>query len=388
MGGGSANNNSNDDLLLFNAEDAEKYLRSIGIAHSIPCVWKNWNVIFDRLQLILLRLRRSSSSLSTSSTTRTTPTTATTPTRTTTKDFEKISQDDPVIFPERYELTKIQMFLKVLQHFDTWVQLLTLVLSGIFNIGSTHFVRVSVITSICKQVCESIYQRKHLVVLAKEQLLKEKRRREQLQKTVWGRIQLKIKIWIENLRDFFKWMLLLPTNATAETTTNVNHNGREEKKQVIRKDTTSSSSSTFASSSSSSSSIKTNDSRHRHHVQHAKRLLTGHRDSVLDDILVGVVQIVTVCVLAAIEDNNNGRNLQNNTDTMSWLSWIVQNLLWIVLTSKWKTIGLSWMVFLLTLLENDVLFNNDLSTSQKLRKVSWIAFVGFTSGKYVFSFGR
>jgi hypothetical protein len=289
----------------------------------------------------------------------------------------------PIVIPEREELTKLQKVLVVLQRFDTWIQLVALTISGIFDVGSHDVVRVSIITSIVRQVCESVYHRKHVVVLEKERHLEEQRRIQQLQKTMWGRFQLLILKWIDEIRSFFKWMLLI-TTATSYGF---------DQPSLVREDTSSSMTTSSSRSSTTSSTSLSSDTkpstdenkrdhhqrRHHHHIQHAKRILTGQRESIFDDVVVGGIQIITVCVLANIDDNDNQQT--------SWMSWIVQKILRIILTSKWKTIGLSWIVFLLTLLENDVLFNQDLSSSQKLRKISWIAFVGLTSGKYVFSLG-
>lgn len=84
-------------------------------------------------------------------------------------------------------------------------------------------------------------------------------------------------------------------------------------------------------------------------LKKAKSILSGKRDSAIDDIIWGVLQVSFVFF--------NQSNLQ--------------------------AIGHAWMVFLLTILDEAV-FNPRLDSNQKMKQVAWVSFVGYMSGKLIY----
>ncbi|KAG7345859.1 hypothetical protein IV203_038806 [Nitzschia inconspicua] len=110
-------------------------------------------------------------------------------------------------------------------------------------------------------------------------------------------------------------------------------------------------SSTTTTSSSSSISPPFIKEEIRQHVQKAKLVVQGHRESNMDDIIWGFLQIAFI-----------------------YNDW-----------THWQTCVVAWLVFLLTVLEEAVL-DPSLSSKQKWRKAVWIGAMAAGSGKLAFFF--
>lgn len=85
------------------------------------------------------------------------------------------------------------------------------------------------------------------------------------------------------------------------------------------------------------------------HVRQAKQVVQGHRESVIDDVAWGSLQ----------------------------LAFIYKDM------TQWQALYMAWMVVLLQILEEAIL-HPDLTRSQKVRKASWIVGVAWLSGKILF----
>jgi hypothetical protein len=241
------------------------------------------------------------------------------------------------------------------------------VLSGLLNVYPHVVIKWNAMFHIVLVVKESIEHR-YATQLEKERLAREREAKRQSILQFWRR-------WLPKF--LFEWIFLRKEKtklndhkpvSTATTTTNSitsNPASRQPSSFVgaatsatgfLRQRKTTSTASTSSTSLSSSSSFPSSSTPSlpsnqeiRHHIQKAKLVVQGQRESAIDDLIWGALQIALI-----------------------YYDW-----------THWQTLVMAWMIFLLTVLE-EAWLDESLTSEKKWRKAMWIAAAAIATGKLAF----
>lgn len=230
------------------------------------------------------------------------------------------------------------------------------VISGLLNIYPHVIIKWNAMFHIVLIVKESMEHR-FATQTEQERIAKEQEEKRQRILDFWHR-------WLPNF--LYEWIFMrkekqnekklkdedegaTTTTSKNTTTTFVSSSTSEQSSSVAglrQRNTTTPTASTKPSSSYNS--LPSNEEI-RQHVSKAKRVVQGHRESVLDDMIWGGLQIVFI-----------------------YNEW-----------TNWQTFVIAWLAFLLTILEEAIL-DTTLSCKQKWRKILWIGAAAVGTGKLAF----
>ncbi|KAL3925323.1 MAG: hypothetical protein SGILL_000480 [Bacillariaceae sp.] len=325
------------------AHDAQRWLRSIGVS-SLPAALRLYKEIWGKSKTIWKDksiTKRSDSDLVAKKKKDDDYSKSTSTTTSSSSSSSNTSETDaPLAYQQKKEQLGWMEYFLDLSKKGAAILKIAAVVSGIINVFPQTIIKWSVIWNIVVMVEESIYDRKHQDFQREEAERQQMLAQLEFENTPWGKI-------VKWFRERLQWLRM-------KLLGNIDKKTKEDPK-------------TLRASDSSFSSL---DEKAREHVRHAKQLLkTGKRESVTDDMLWGLFQILFVFVFSS--DGGTSSALFN------YLHYSATNM------TKWQGVGTAWMIFLLTVIEEAVL-NPKLSGEEKLKKAGWIAAVAVTTGKLVF----